>query len=237
MKIKLMCPDCAKAAGGIGTWFVETIREDGLYTGKCPKGHDLLLATQTLPHELLFEIALNAISDGYYREAVSSFTASMERFFEFAIRVIARKHNVPDERFSEAWRPVSKQSERQLGGYVFMYLIEFGEAPPLLSNKMTELRNDVVHKGKLPTRQEALAFGSAIYSLILDSVRRLRETSVDQVNRVMGDHVARIAEKMGSVYPRTFQVTSTALNIIDDLSSGYKPFEQIAAERGIAPGN
>jgi hypothetical protein len=127
-----MCPECAKATGGIGTWLVETIREDGLYTGKCPQGHNLLFATQTLPHELLFEIALNAIADGYNREAVSSFTASMERFFEFAIRVIAKKHGVPDASFADAWTAVSKQSERQLGAYIFMYLVDFATPPRLL---------------------------------------------------------------------------------------------------------
>lgn len=85
MRIGLICPTCAQKQGGTGTWFRETIREDRLYTGKCPKGHGLLLALQTLPHEMLFEIALNAIYDGYYREAVTSFCSSMERFFEFAI--------------------------------------------------------------------------------------------------------------------------------------------------------
>src|SRR5580704_6209511 len=112
MRTGLICPLCAEAAGGIGTFFVETIREDGLYTGKCPNGHDLLLATQTLPHEMLFEIALNAITDGYNREAVSSFAASMERFFEFAIRVIANKHSVPSNVLADAWKIVAKQSER-----------------------------------------------------------------------------------------------------------------------------
>jgi hypothetical protein len=234
MRVSLICPTCAQAAGGVGTWFVDTIREDGLYTGKCPNGHDLLLATQTLPHEMLFEIALNAITDGYNREAVSSFAASMERFFEFAIRVIANKHAVPADALADMWKIVAKQSERQLGAYVLLYGIEFAKSPHLLSNKMTELRNDVVHKGKLPSRKEALGFGSAVYEVIQESVRQLRTTHLDQVNGCLGEHVARIAEKMGAVYPRTFQVTSTVLNIIDDVSSGYKPFSQVLLERGIS---
>jgi hypothetical protein len=61
----------------------------------------------------------------------------------------------------------------------------------------------------------------------------LRATDLDQVNAVLGEHVAEIAKKMGSAYPRTFQVTSTALNIIDDVSTGYKPFDQLLRERGI----
>jgi hypothetical protein len=94
MKTRLLCPECAQAAGGIGAFFIETIREDGLYAGKCPKGHGLLVATQTLRHEMLFEIALNAIKDGYYREAISSFAAAVERLFEFALQARASNRKV-----------------------------------------------------------------------------------------------------------------------------------------------
>jgi hypothetical protein len=55
-------------------------------------------------------------------------------------------------------------------------------------------------------------------------------------DKVMGEHVTRNAEKMGVSYPRTFPVTSTALNNIDDVSKGYKPFDRILMERGIAFG-
>jgi hypothetical protein len=233
MKIRLSCPDCAAANSGFGTWFVETIREDGLYTGKCPNGQDLLLATQTLPYEMLFEIALNAIGDGYYREAVSSFAASLERFFEFGIRVIARKCDVRTETFSVGRKIVAKQSERQFGAYVFLYIAEFKSVPQLISSKMTELRNDVIHKGKLPDKKEALAYGDAVYVAIQESVRQLRKTNSDQVAHILGEHVAKVSEKMGDKYPRTFQVTTTALNIIEDVSQGYKPFAQIRVERGL----
>jgi len=83
MKTFLACPECAQRTHGVANFFTETVRQDGLYNGKCPKGHELLIATQTLPHEMLFEIALNAIGDGYYREAVSSFAASVEVFMNF----------------------------------------------------------------------------------------------------------------------------------------------------------
>jgi hypothetical protein len=233
MRINLICSTCAQAAGGVGTWFVDTIRADGLYTGKCPNGHDLLLGTQTLPHEMLFEIALNAIIDGYNREAVSSFTASMERYFEFAIRVFSSKSGVTADVLAEAWKTVSNQSERQLGAYIFLYLTEFGTPPHLLGDKMTKLRNGVVHKGTLPDRTDAIKFGKAVHEVIQEGVRQLRSRLVDQLNKVLGEHVNGIAEKMGATYPRSFQVTSTALNIIDDMSAGYKSFEQILKERGI----
>ncbi len=233
MRISLICPQCAAATSGIGAFFIETIREDGLYTGKCPKGHDLLVATQTLQHEMLFEIALNAIADGYHREAVSSFAASIERFFEFAIKVLAANRGVAPETFGEAWKKISSQSERQLGAYIFLYVASFGAVPHLLSTKMVELRNEVIHKGALPDKAKTIAFGEAAYEVIQSGMQKLREACLNDVNSVLGQHVARIAEKMGSRYPRTFQVTPTALNVIEDISAGYKPFDQMLRQYGL----
>ena len=217
----------------MGTFFVETIREDGLYTGKCPNGHDLLIATQTLRYEMLFEIALNAIKDGYHREAISSFAASVERFFEFAIRVLARNRGVVPAVVDNVWKLLSSQSERQLGAYVSLYALSFGEVPQSLSNPMVRLRNNVVHNGALPDRNDALKFGGAAYEVIQRGVQKLRASCLSDVNEELRAQVSRIAEKMGDRYPRTFQVTATALNIIEDVSTGYKPFHQLLAKRGI----
>jgi|SRR5271166_6650804 len=235
MRTNLVCPQCAVAAGGAGTFFVETIRGDGLYTGKCPQGHDLLIATQTLRHEMLFEIALNAIRDGYHREAVSSFAASVERFFEFAIRVMASGRQVANGVFDDAWRVVSKQSERQFGAYIFLYVTAFTDMPCLLSNSVVELRNNVIHRGVLPEKKDALKFGNAAYDVIQSGIRKLRAACLDDVNKVLHEHVGRIAAKMENRYPRAFQATPTALNVIEDISNGYRPFQQLLVERGIQP--
>ena len=199
-----------------------------------PKGHDLFLGTQTLPHELLFEIGLNAIEDLYYREAVSSFASSLERFLEFAVHVLSNAQGAGEPALVASWKKVSSQSERQLGAYIFLYLVSFGEPASLLNNKMTELRNDVVHKGRLPDKSEAIAFGDAVYKLIQDCVQKLRIRYLEHVNKMLSEHVNGIARKMGSRYPRSFQVTSTALNIIQDNLRGYRSFEQILLEHGIS---
>lgn len=234
MRINISCPQCAQAAGGFAVFHVETIREDGLYTGKCPKGHDLLVATQTLRHEMLFEIALNAIVDGYRREAISSFAASVERFFEFALRVLARNRHVAPNIFDDAWKMISGLSERQYGAFVLLYVVTFGERPSILSRPMVELRNNVIHNGVLPNRQDVLKFGSAAYEVIQTGIRKLRTACKVDVDAILSEHVGEIAKKMGSVYPRTFQVTPTALNVIEDISAGYKPFNHVLSARGIA---
>jgi hypothetical protein len=206
---------------------LEEIRDDGLYTGKCPQGHDLLVATQTLRHEMLFEIALNAILDGYRREAISSFAAAVERFFEFAIGVLARNRGVTEPIFTSSWKEVAAQSERQIGAFIFLYTITFREVPRLLSNPMVALRNNVVHRGMLPDQKQVTAFGAAAYDVIQSGIQKLRATCLEDVNAALKEHVTEIAKKMGSVYPRSFQVTPTALNVIQDMSQGYSPFSDV----------
>jgi hypothetical protein len=120
MKINVICPDCS--TGGIAKFTLQVLRDDSVYVGSCAQGHELVVVTQTLRHELLFEIALNAIRDGYYREAVASFAASTERFFEFAIRVMCRLHSIEPDLFARTWSLVQGSSERQLGAYHFTQL-------------------------------------------------------------------------------------------------------------------
>ena len=234
MRINISCPQCAQAAGGFAVFHVEEIREDGLYTGKCPQGHDLLVATQTLRHEMLFEIALNAIVDGYRREAISSFAAAIERFFEFAIGVLALNRGVSAPIFAAAWKTVAAQSERQLGAFTFLYTVSFGEVPRVLNGQMVKLRNDVIHRGLLPDQKQVIDFGAAAYEVIQAGVRKLRAACIDDVNAALSEHVGEVARKMGSVYPRAFQVTPTALNVIQDLSVGYAPFKEVVARYGIS---
>jgi hypothetical protein len=61
-------------------------RDDGRYEFTCPEGHTNVSSLQEQKFELLFEIGAFAIRDGYYREAVTSFASSLERFYEFFIK-------------------------------------------------------------------------------------------------------------------------------------------------------
>jgi hypothetical protein len=225
MRITLICPECS--SDGFARYFLDTIRDDGLYQGQCPKGHQFLVGTQTLRYEMLFDIALNAIRDRYYREAVSSFIASAERFYEFAIRVFARVHNLSPDLITNVWKQVSNQSERQYGAYVLLYTCHFQQLPTALSPKMVELRNNVIHKGILPDKEQSVRFGEEVYAVIQNGVQKLRAQYLNEVNAQLSEHVGAIGEKMGKQYPRSFMVTPTALNIIQDTSNGYKPFREI----------
>jgi hypothetical protein len=145
------------------------VTDSTVYKIECSKGHSDLLLLKHFSYEILFEIAVQAIEDGYFREAISSFSSSLERFYEFFIKFSA----VQDGELSllevdEAWKVISSSSERQLGSYVFCYLMYFGNSPKILKDKWRSLRNKVVHKGYIPTEQEALNFGKEVYQKILE---------------------------------------------------------------------
>ena len=182
---------------------------------------------------MLFDIALNAIVDRYYRKSVSSFAASVERYYEFAIRVLAKNRHIAPDIFDTSWKMVAAQSERQLGAYVFLYTVSFGEVPVSLSTKMVQLRNNVIHKGALPNLPEVLSFGEASYDLIQKGIQKLRAACLDDVNNQLVENMRNTVDKLGNQFPRTTQVTPTALNVIQDISRGYRPFQQVLTAYGV----
>jgi hypothetical protein len=152
------------------------VRDDGIYRFECPEGHQSITVLRTPKHEVLFTIASNALLDGYLRDSVASFAASLERFHEFATRVICRSNSIPQKDFEKCWKSVSKQSERQLGAFTMLWFVETGNPPDLLPNKMIELRNQVIHQGKVPTYQDCTKFGQAV----VDVISPIERTMLDQ---------------------------------------------------------
>jgi hypothetical protein len=71
------------------------LNNDGVYIVECPEsGKREVLRSLDFRFEILFEVGSYALLDGYYREAVSSFAAALERFYEFFVEVIARSNGV-----------------------------------------------------------------------------------------------------------------------------------------------
>lgn len=164
----LTCMKCLQENGmpDLSFFHYAEINNDFRYTFTCPRGHQNTFIDQSHRYETLFQIGATAIIDGYYREAISSFTASLERFYEFFINIKLMKDGINQETISFIWDKVKSQSERQLGAFIFLYAQHFNEKPNLISNRLIELRNNVIHKGKIPTKDEAIEYGQAILDLI-----------------------------------------------------------------------
>ena len=155
MRLMVSCTQCLQEFGNPRNEFARVeFRDDGRYELACSFGHRTTIILQQQKFEVLFEIGTYAILDGYYREAVSSISTSLERFYEFAVRVFLENASKSDTLFLNCWKKVASQSERQLGAFIFLWAHHFNEPPELLSNSQVSFRNDVIHKGKIPRSEE-----------------------------------------------------------------------------------
>ncbi|MCL5228488.1 hypothetical protein [Pseudomonas nunensis] len=181
MRLTLSCMQCLQESGRLGGASHVEIRDDGCYTATCLNGHKTVTVLQQQKFEVLFEIGAHAILDGYYREAVSSFTSSLERFYEYTIRILLEKSSGSDNLFQAAWKNVSNMSERQLGAFIFLWAHNFKEPPALLPDNMIKFRNEVIHKGKIPSRDKALEYGDAVLDVLRPKLSKILEAFPEQV--------------------------------------------------------
>lgn len=175
MKIPISCSECLReltdenpVVDVYGT--VLLVSEAGYYEFVCPKGHKTSTILNMQKYDLLFTLGVNAFIDCYYREAFINFAASLERFYEFTLRVIARSKQVNTDLFEKTWNNVSKQSERQFGAFLFSWLFQEGQFYTEIAHRkageMTQLRNEIVHKGKLATDEDCRGYGQYVIDII-----------------------------------------------------------------------
>jgi len=161
---------------------LERVNDSGIYEVTCHKGHKSKIIIDNLSFEILFDYAINALADGYTKEAVASFTSALERFYEFFIKTSMVINGVNVQTIDESWKLMSNQSERQLGAFIALHLIIFDKKPNLLNpNKEVKLRNDVIHKGYIPKPEEALNYGNNVLDLIESTLIELKNEHPNEV--------------------------------------------------------
>lgn len=158
------CTQCCQEHGSEGSLWSQSaqIPENGVIEITCRRGHHNRVVIQQQKFEILSTMAIKAIADGYYRDAVSSFAGALERLYEFFFEATCVKRNIDAQIYASAWSKMSSQSERQLGAFIGIYLLETSQIPEFLPQKQIELRNAVVHKGKFLERTEVVRFGEAV---------------------------------------------------------------------------
>jgi hypothetical protein len=185
MKVRLVpCLTCEEEKPEPSYWLggIE-LRDELVFNAACPHGHESAFVWNAQKFEVLFNLGASALLDGYGREAVSTFAAAQERFHEFAIKVFLTKQSITRERFLATWRHVANQSERQLGAYYLLYLVQFNSVPPV-DRGSVEFRNKVIHKGYIPTLDEATDYAQYVYDYILDALRSMKPELNGQIEQV-----------------------------------------------------
>ncbi|HGY9592210.1 TPA: hypothetical protein ACOJP0_005076 [Vibrio harveyi] len=215
MRIYLTCMDChGTTVSARSNVYSAELQDSGCYSFTCSQQHESTVKLKNPKFEILFELGLNAIHDGYYREAVSSFTSSLERFYEYVINILYRSAGINLEQTSQLWKLVSNQSERQFGAYLFVYQLVEKKIPPQLSNKCIKFRNEVIHKGKIPSRIEAIEYGEAILTVISPVLKVLVEKYDPQILELMREQLNAIDLKLDVGKSRSTMSINTTVSAL-----------------------
>lgn len=232
MKVLINCMKCLEVFGKPNINFMETeICDDGIYKAICNHGHETVTFLQQDKFEVLFDMGAMALIDGYPREAVSSFAASLERFYEFCIKVFLLKRKVSMDKFNDTWKLVSNQSERQLGAFYFLYLDILGTVPKGIDKKQIEFRNKVIHKGYIPKCEEVIKYADCLLNYIFEVLKELRLFCKEEIQQVTSNKLMNMSKefiKDGEVTTKiSTMCIATIINLIaDDANFAKKSFEE-----------
>jgi len=182
MRLEISCSKCSEQialgeSGVVNSW-VYSVSDGGIYEFECPQGHRTTTVLRTPKHEVLYAIGANAYLDGYFRDAIASFASALERYYEFALKVISRHKDIVPATFEKTWGFMQNQSERQYGAFITVWMMETGKPYTALSktkiNYWSKLRNGVIHQGKIPTPQECLEYGQYVVDIVAPIEKILR---------------------------------------------------------------
>ena len=143
MKIKISCAYCDQTIQrGIGSCVFVPLNAGGAYEITCPYGHVYKSFLLNQHYDILFESGVTAFNCGFYKEAIFSFASSLERFYQFYIDFVCVKNEIFSDAANKTWKLVSSQSERQLGAFIFLYLLENNKEPNLMHSKTKRRSED-----------------------------------------------------------------------------------------------
>ena len=203
MKLVSICNEC-KSYNKVYTNFYE----DFVAKGKCSCGAEIIIVLQNPKYEFLFESAVNALIEGYTIEAATTLSSAYERFFEFCIRVFCRKCNIDQEGLKSTFKEVSHQSERQLGAFLFLYLLVFTQSYKI-NHKIAEFRNKTVHKGYIPTPEQVYDYGNLIYKEVYNISKELRNWCHKEIHAEIDENIQSRNNTVSSDIPRSLNCSDS----------------------------
>jgi hypothetical protein len=194
------------------------LNELGIYNYQCPNGHQKKMILKKQLFQILFDLGALALSDSYTREAVSSFTSALERFYEFIIKIIAFSDNMEEEILDGFWNQISKLSERQLGAYVSLYSYKFKKNPHLPERTWVEFRNDVIHKGIIPNSTKTLEFGQKVADIILSTLSDVKKYLKNDFRKSFAQLESFQMKKIEKKFPNINNVSISFIKTIIDFN-------------------
>ncbi len=234
MKIIITCQEClqnhfSKSKAPLspeGMTYSIQLSDNGTAEYTCQNYHKIFITTQFIKYEMLFERAVYAFIDGYYREAIATIAASLERFYEFYMEIICSKHGIGKNEFDKNWKEVKKQSERQYGALRFIYLLDNKKNldTDYLKN-WSEFRNNVIHQGYIATEIETREHANKALQHIKTMIKELNSSeNLDVLNQIIGEKKSKnneilvAKEKEGYKIYTYGELTALHPNLCDDIT-------------------
>lgn len=206
MKTFAMCMQCQIDLGRPSfEAFIADYFNDGIAYIECSAGHKTALMVQSQKFEMLLDSGATALLEGFTLEACASFSAALERFYEFSLRVVFVGRGISDDLFEGMFSEMARQSERQIGAFMALHALEFGSAYEP-KPRIAEFRNSVIHKGEIPTVEKASGFCSDVYETIYDLFDAVRTKYGDSIQSVVITELGKRRRKL----PNNMRVSTSA---------------------------
>jgi hypothetical protein len=92
-------------------------------------------------------------------------------------------------------------------------LLESRALAPPLTETQSGFRNDVIHKGQIRSREEALAHGQAVLDVIAPVLDALKQNDAAHVNTIVQRHVERTRRQIDETPYVSFLSIATTVSI------------------------
>lgn len=158
------CHECAEENKGTHIIAIGEINSNLISICECPNGHKFISGLMHELFDILYLSAVDSYFNGSFSESVMSFTASLERTYEYFIKATLIKEGCTLEKIDSFWKELKNQSERQLGSFCSQYL-KVTNSSWHLNTEMVAFRNSVIHKGYFATSEEVKKYAEYTTSL------------------------------------------------------------------------
>ncbi|MBN5150095.1 hypothetical protein JY458_03845 [Stenotrophomonas maltophilia] len=242
MKYHSSCPACSQGKedfdiAPITVEYFDTL--GGTY--KCRNGHERYAVIQGPKFQVLMASGAEALFAGFTLEACTTFSAATERFYECMLKAMLLKSGLTEELIELQFKEMSRQSERQLGAFMSQYAIHTGTAF-VPSKKLTERRNEYVHKAVVPNHEAAMGYCSDVYDQILKCVLILKPLLLEELQKVVvwETRQSRSKAPLGSeielvASPGIFSLLSDSFPSFKESMEHYQTVQGFATSLGDIP--
>lgn len=195
----------------INSYIVKNHDMDGMLQVVCPKCNEIIIVVnQCLQFEICLQCAIERFLTNDYAESVFLLAKSKESFVEFVIDLLCYEKG---KKF-DLYKNGVHRSERRYGFFVASYFMRFGDIINMrLLDSDAKLRNDIIHNGVYPKKQQVIDFGNSILQFFYKVIDKIKS---DIPTDVYMRYVHSIKQGKIDTYKQTFKDKKVQIQTVSD---------------------